>query len=325
MAGPSISKTTLSPQLMDKLRRARNLSWNRHGRRITFYLPGMFNYYGRTGKYPALSITGGACELLCDHCRATTLQPMIPAMTSGSLIEKALSLAKKGAHGILISGGCDREGRLPWSHFIPAIREIKDKTDLLVSVHCGLLDPGTARALKEAGIDQALIDVIGDDETYGRIYHVDFGISRILHTLGYLEKAGIPVIPHVVCGLYYGRMKSERQALRSISRFAVDMVVIVSLMTIPGTPFWGMETPGPEEVADTIAEARLMMPDTTISLGCARRRGDSRMEILAIDAGVNRMALPSEEALAHAADYGLDLRFQRTCCSVSRDLSQKEW
>jgi uncharacterized radical SAM superfamily protein len=307
------------------IREAKEISWKRFGRRITVYLPGMFSYQGLRGKYPALSITGRACELQCEHCRATTLEPMISADSPERLIKKAMLLSDTGNHGILISGGCDREGKLPWGDFLSAIREIKDKTDLYVSAHCGILDYPTALRLKEAGIDQALIDVIGDDETYRRIYHVNFGISRIAHTMDSLERAGIPIVPHVVCGLYFGKMRGERRALELISGFDVSRLVIVSLMTIPGTPLWGAETPGAEEVADIIVEARLMMPGLEIGLGCARQRGDTRMETLAMDAGVNRMALPSEKALAHAMDLGLEIRYQRTCCSVSRDFSRDEW
>ena len=47
------------------------------------------------------------------------------------------------------------------------------------------------------------------------------------------------------------------------------------------------------------------------------------MEMLAIDAGVNRMALPSDEAVEHARRHGLEVRFQATCCSVSGDLSEQ--
>ena len=307
------------------IREAREISWKRFGRRITVYLPGMFSYQGLRGKYPAMSITGRACELQCEHCRATTLEPMISTDSPELLIKKAMLLSDTGNHGILISGGCDREGGLPWRDFLSAIREIKEKTDLYVSAHCGILDYPTALRLKEAGIDQALIDIIGDDETYQRIYHVNFGISKIVHTMDSLERAGIPIVPHVICGLYFGEMRSERKALEMISGFDVSRLVIVSLMAIPGTPLWGAKTPIPEEVADIIVEARLMMPDLEIGLGCARQRGDTLLEILAMDAGVTRMALPSEKALAHARDLKLEIRYQRTCCSVSRDFSREEW
>ena len=63
---------------------------------------------------------------------------------------------------------------------------------------------------------------------------MDFGISKIIHSLENLEKAGLPVIPHVVCGLFYGRLRGEKEAVRIISQFDVDQVVIVSLMNLPG-------------------------------------------------------------------------------------------
>jgi uncharacterized radical SAM superfamily protein len=309
----------------EKLRKARDLSWERHGKRLTVFLPGMFSYNGLSGKYPAISITGSECTLQCDHCKGTILETMIDAKSSERLVEKALALAEKGNHGILISGGCDAEGHLPWNGHIRAIQEIKKRTPLYISIHCGLLDDPTALALKDAGVDQALIDVIGDDATFKRIYHVDFGISRIIETLESLQRSGIPTVPHIVCGLDSGRINGEKAAVDLIARFDVEQLVIVSLMAIPGTPFKGVKTPGPEEIADIVAEARLQMPDVRMSLGCARKRGDTRTEILALNAGINRMALPSEEALDHAGSLGLEISYQRTCCSVSKNLSKTSW
>ena len=310
--------------LNDKLARARALSWKHFGRKITFYLPGMFRLDGQTGAYRALSITGRRCELRCDHCRGRILETMEAPDTPDDLVSICRRLARTD-QGVLISGGCDRRGRLPWPEFIPAIRRIKAETGLYVSVHSGLLDEATARDLKAAGVDQALIDVIGDDETFQKIYHVPFGISVIADTLRALDRAGLPMVPHVVCGLDYGRIRGERRALDMIARHRVEQVVIVSLMRIPGTPAWSASPPAPEEVAEILAEARLKMPETRISLGCARMRGSGKLEMLAIEAGVNRMALPSDEALEKAREYGLTIRYQRTCCSVSMDTSGESW
>ncbi|MCP4665999.1 MAG: radical SAM protein [Deltaproteobacteria bacterium] len=309
----------------DLLKKAREMSWDAFGREITFYLPGMFRCDGVSGKYPAISITGTACALSCDHCKGTLLESMISAPTPALLMEKCIFLAEKGSHGVLISGGCDQDGRLPWNRFIPAIREIKKQTGLFVSVHCGLLDDQTARDLKNAGVDQALIDVIGDDETYRSVYHVTFGVSRIASTLGSLQKAGLPVTPHIVCGLHYGRIRGEYKAVHMISRFDAEQVVIVSYMKTPGAEVSKFVLPEPEEVAGIIARTRLHMPEVRISMGCARERGNTLLETLAIDAGVNRMAIPSDEAIQRAMDYGLAIKYQRTCCSVSRDLSGPEW
>jgi len=307
--------------LDDTLIKSRNLSWKNQGREITFYLPGMFISDNRTGKYPAISITGSECSLQCDHCRARILEPMIPATSPGGLVETCLGLAANGHIGVLISGGCDRSGRLPWNSFAAAVKEIKRKTDLFISVHSGIIDHPTALALKDAGVDQALIDVIGDDLTFKDIYHVDFGVERIRESLEALQAAGLAIIPHIVCGLHYGRIRGEKTAVEIISQFpAVAQVVIVALMRLRGTPLWGTRPVAAEAVAGIIAATRFKMPQVEISLGCARQRGNTSLEILAIDAGVNRMAIPSEEAVARAKELGLKIHYQRTCCSVSKQV-----
>ncbi len=308
-----------------KLKAARESSWERFGKQITFYVPGMFHYLGIRGKYPALSITGARCELMCDHCQAKILEPMPSVEAPDLLVERCMALAQNGSLGVLISGGCDREGRLPWHKFLDAISEVKKRTKLYISIHCGLLDEETALGLKRAGVDQALLDVIGDDNTYKKIYHVEFGVERIASTMEALNKAGLSMAPHVVCGLNSGMIHSEIQALELISGFQVEQVVIVSLMAIRGTPLQGAPHPAPHEIAEIIAQARFMMPDVKISLGCARKRGDEALEILAIDAGVNRMALPSDAAIERARQYGLKIGYQRTCCSVGRDFSKPHW
>ncbi len=311
--------------LKERLRQARETSWAHLGKNITFYLPGMFRYNGLRGAYPAVSITGAECRLQCDHCQGKILEPMPAAIEPGRLVEVCKALAEKGSLGVLISGGCDRQGRLPWKEFLSAIYQVKRDTGLYISVHCGLLDRDTAKGLKDAGVDQALLDVIGDDETYRSIYHVDFGIEAIHQTLEALNYAGLPVVPHVICGLYYGQMRSEKQALKIISDFEIEQLVIVALMAIRGTPAGASRGPTAEEVAQVIVEARELMPRVRMSFGCARERGNEKMELMAVDGGVNRMALPSDAAIERAREYGLEIRYQKTCCSVSADFSQNQW
>jgi uncharacterized radical SAM superfamily protein len=307
------------------IEKSRELSWRHLGREITFYLPGMFIYHDRSGRYPAISVTGSECALSCDHCRSKILAPMIPAVTPDQLLKRCLQLDKNGTLGVLISGGCDAGGRLPWKAFIPAIKQIKSRTDLFISIHSGLIDFETARALKDAGVDQALIDVIGDDQTFQEIYHVGFGVARIYDSLDALQRADLAIVPHIVCGLYYGKIRGEKKAIEMISRFgAVEQVVIVALMRLRGTPLWHTPPVAAEAVAEIIAETRFRMPPIRISLGCARQRGNVRMEILAIEAGVNRMAIPSDEAVARAKELGLKISFQRTCCSVTREVYEND-
>lgn len=313
------------PNLSRLLEDARRISWSHLGRRITFFLPGMFIQNGVSGNYPAVSITGARCELMCDHCRGRLLEPMIAADEPEALLDTCLALERRGHYGVLISGGCRRDGSLPWEPFLPTIRAVKDKTRLFISVHAGFINPTDAAGLKQAGVDQALVDVVGDDGTLHRICHVPFGVERIAAGLAALQAAGLPIVAHVVCGIDYGRIKGERRALDMIAGFKVAQVVILNLMGLPGTPVQAVDPPAPEEVAEMIAIARLRMPSSPISLGCARTRGSDRLDVLAVDAGVNRMALPSDEAIERAKSYGLDIRYQKSCCSVPEAWAGGGW
>lgn len=303
---------------------ARDLSWRNLGTTITFFLPGMFSYEGMQGKYPATTITGSRCKLQCTHCQGKILEKMIQTSTPDVLVKECQELHRKGMLGVLISGGCDENGALPWGPFLEAIRTIKETTGLFISVHSGLVNEEQALGLKAAGVDQALIDVIGDDETFQRVCHVPFGVDRIEKSMAALCNAGISMVPHIVCGLDNGRMNGEKQAVAMIARFPVTYLVIVSLMNIMSKTSLKFSLPEAEDVADVIAEARFQMPQTIISLGCARQRGNRHLETLAIDAGINRMALPSDEAIEKARSYHLDVRFQKTCCSVPNN-SYSNW
>ena len=296
--------------------RSREISWQKFGKKIAFYHPGMFKYNGKWGKYPAISITGKHCELQCDHCKSKILESMIFATTPEELIEKCIRLEELGNVGCLISGGSQKDGAIPWQNFISAIKTVKETTNLFISIHSGIIDYQTAKKMKDAGVDQALIDVVGDEETSKKVYHLNSGITKIEGSLDALRNADLSIIPHIVVGLDYGRIKGEYHALDLIERYDPEVLVIVSFMPLSGTPMENILPPSPEEIAKIIATARIKMTDVPISLGCARERADNEIDVLAVECGVNRIAIPSEEAIKKAQEYGLDIIWRKTCCSV---------
>jgi uncharacterized radical SAM superfamily protein len=287
------------------------------GRDFTFYLPGMIRYGDQRGRYPALSITGKSCELMCEHCRGRLLEPMIQIEAPEDLVAKCRRLKRAGACGILLSGGSDRQGRLPWPKYTQAIQRVKEDTDFFISAHVGFPDLETCRGLKNAGVRQALLDVMGDQNTASRVYHLE-NIKTVEHALESISESGLPLVPHIVAGLLYGRIKGEYQALDIIGRHEPAALVVVVLTPLKGTPMAGVEAPAPVEVARLMANARLLMPETPIALGCERPRNKDGLllERLALLAGANRMAVWSEDTVKLAEELGLRPRFQPTCCSV---------
>jgi lipoyl synthase len=298
--------------------KAWDISRSVHGNTLSVYVPGMFIVDGRRGKYRAVSITGNTCTLNCEHCKGTLLTTMAHAPDPEALFAWGLQAHARGDLGILISGGCDSEGRLPWRAFLPVIARLKAKTGLIITAHTGLLDLETARAMKEAGVDQALLDVMGDDETVQRVYHLSRGVRAIRTTLDNLAAVGMRIVPHILFGIFYGREAGETAALSILRGYPLEKYVVVVIMPFRGTPMAAIEPPPPERVATFLAEARIALPTVQASLGCARPRGLYRrkLDVLAVRTGINSLALPAPQALDEAVARGLDVQHRETCCSL---------
>ena len=310
--------TVYADELVSSLQEAWDVSRARFGYQLTVYTPGMFIVDGARGKYRAISITGTRCELDCDHCKGLLLRTMPAAPDPDTLVRLGLEAHARRDHGILITGGCDASGTLPWEHFLPAIRKLKDSTDLTITVHAGQVDFRTATALKDAGVDQGLVDVMGDDDTVRQVYHLPRGTAHIRDTLDALTAAGLETVPHILFGIHYGKERGERNALHMLKTYPVKKYVLVVIMPFRHTPMAGISVPAPIQVASFLAQARMELPDARASLGCARPRGRYRQEVdlLAVKAGINSLALPSEPALTYAKENGLNVVRRQTCCSL---------
>jgi hypothetical protein len=291
---------------------------------IHFYAPGLRRY--RTGEYPhqeperfvSISVTGAECALQCEHCRSKVLEGMRPLAGRG-LYAVCEELRARGARGILVSGGSDRRGRVPLLRHIPDLERARRELGLVIRVHPGLPDEDTAAALGGVGVDGAMLDVIGAAATIREVYHLEIGVEEYEAALERLERHGVPLIPHIVLGLHHGRMLGEWTALRMIERHRPKLLVLVILMPLTGTPMQGVAPPTVGEIGAFFETARTALPETPISLGCARPLGPVKAEIdrRAVEAGLDGIAFPAEGTVAYAESRGLAPRFHDACCGVN--------
>jgi uncharacterized radical SAM superfamily protein len=306
-----------------------NGTWLSKNRKIRFYAPSFMNYktvhYCSSAKdFPTISVTGSRCSLKCKHCGGTVLNTMYPATTPEELFRLCSEIKQKGALGCLISGGCLPDGSVPLGRFIEAIGKIKRELGLKIFVHTGKIDAQTAQNLQEAGVDSALIDVIGSDETIRDIYKLDVTVRDYAASLNALNAAGIAFVPHVIVGLHYGQLKGEFNALKMVSKYKPSALVIIAFMPIHGTEMENTKPPTPVDIAKVIVTARAMFPQTPLVLGCMRPKSKHRSEtdILAVKSGVDAIAYPTEEAVRFAKDQGKQFSFSPICCSqIYMDIS----
>ncbi|MGF3522801.1 MAG: radical SAM protein, partial [Candidatus Bathyarchaeia archaeon] len=291
-------------------------------RKIHFYAPS-FMYYktsyyqSKPSEFPTISVTGKACALKCKHCEGKVLQTMHAATTPQKLTELCVGLKRKGALGCLISGGCSPTGSVPLEPFIPSIAKIKRDLNMTILVHTGIINSGTAHQLKNAEVDAALIDIIGSDETIQEIYNLKVTVKDYVNSLRALQDAKIDFVPHVIVGLHHGKLKGEFEALNMIALYNPSAVVIIAFMPIAGTNMAATTPPTPLDIAKVTATARSLFAQTPIVLGCMRPKGKHRdqTDVLALKAGVDAIAFPSEEAIKYAEHQGYTIKFSSYCCS----------
>ena len=276
--------------------------------------------------FPAFSITAGACALMCDHCQAKILEPMIAATSPEMLDQKVRDLVLlQDLQGFLLSGGSNRRNEIKYERYYPVIEKLKtDFPHLKIAIHSALLDEPRAKLMESAGVDTAMMDVIGAEDTIRDVYHLDRPVEDFEATLAALCATGMEVVPHIVVGLHYGRLLGEQRALEIVSRHGIHALVLVVIM-----PFYAKSgtfvTPSTSDVGHVFLQARQLLPDRQVLLGCARPPGMHKRvtDAYAIMAGLDGIAFPADGAVGVAETIGRPYHQEHACCSIKLGTSLK--
>ncbi len=296
----------------------------RFGNELTFSIPGTVSYHDDTlhfqkEHFAAISVTGSRCDLRCAHCRGKLLESMIPAEDPETFLRMTDQLRLKGAHGILVSGGADDNGEVPLEKFIPSIDTLK-KNDprFKVIVHTGLIRRETAKKLREAAVDQILIDVIGDEDTIHEVYHLGRRVEDYEETLWMLKEMGHRLAPHIIIGHHLGEIRGEWRAIEMVTNVGVETIVLVVFKNLQPEAGNHLKVPNPDEISRISAITRILNPDIPIRMGCIRPAHPWKavMEKEAIDSGINTIAYPLQGTIDYARDMGLETKFIELCCSL---------
>ncbi|MDH3253860.1 MAG: radical SAM protein [Acidobacteriota bacterium] len=303
------------------------MRWRRErfGNGFEFYAPGLKRWQTsewrpeKAHRFVSISVTGTACALQCDHCKAKVLEGMITPSNGDSLFDIARRLRQRGTDGVLISGGSTRTGEVPLAPHVDDMRRIKDELGMRVIVHSGVVSPDLAQGLTDAAVDGVMLDVIGADETVRDVYHLDLSAADFERSLALLARAELRIIPHIVLGLHYGQFLGEWDALEMIARYPVSTLVLVVMTPLVGTPMASLEPPPLDDTTAFFALARQALPDTRVNLGCGRPMGAMKIALdkAAVDNGLNGIAFPADGIIDYAERSGLTPEYYEYCCSLT--------
>jgi uncharacterized radical SAM superfamily protein len=302
-----------SEKLEPFLELAQAIKKKNFGNILKVYIPNL--------RFPVVSITGTHCALDCEHCNKKYLKGMKPILDNNVLEKYLDELDKKGGLGILLSGGSDSEGSVPLLNFLDTIKKVKNKTNLIINTHTGLPNEETVKKLAEAKVDIISFDLNMDEEIIHNIYHLNKTVKDYEKAVKLLKKYDLNIVPHICIGLYYGMLHKELEAIKFIKESGINPSLIVLIALIPPKKKKNKyKQPNAIDIAKLTSVIRFIFPNTEISLGCMRPRGNSKIEIekYAIKAGITRIEIPSPTTLKWLKQLvpEVEFKFFSACCAV---------
>ncbi len=262
----------------------------------------------RPGKdFPSLSVTGGRCELMCRHCQGRYLKGMLPVLDPPALERTANDVLTRGGSGVLISGGCDAQGKVPLQAFLPALRRARREKGLLVNIHPGLVSPEEASDIA-ASADRISFDLVLDEDAIRSRMNLDRTSEDYMDSFRALcQAAPGRVAPHVLLGI--GQEENEMEAVRQACREKIPCLILLSLLNEKVADWDGRLVRAVEEGAGR---------GRPVVLGCMRPRGRADVEMAALYAGAEGIANPSSALVPLVRKEGWKVQEHRLCCALHR-------
>jgi biotin synthase len=238
-----------------------------------------------------LSVKTGGCSEDCGYCaqsshHATGVRPQ--RMLDVEQVLAKARIAKEFGSTRFCMGAAWRDAKdgPAFEHVLDMIRGVK-ALGLEACVTLGMLSPGQAQRLKDAGLDAYNHNLDTSREHYRSIVSTHSYDDR-LATLAAVRAAGITVCSGGVIGM--GESIEDRcELLRTLASLDPhpESVPINALVPVPGTPLEGAPRVDPLDVVRMVACARILMPSARVRLSAGRKDLPREAQILAIYAGAN--------------------------------------
>ena len=237
-----------------------------------------------------VSVKTGGCSEDCGYCpQAARYHTEVDDEDMLSL-DKVVSAAKE-ARGQGASRFCmGAAWRGPKQRDIEKITEIISAVKGLGLETCatlGMLKPGQAEQLSDAGLDYYNHNLDTAPEFYGEVITTRAYQDR-LNTLDSVRSAGM----HVCCGGIVGMGESRNARAGLIAQLAnlnpyPESVPVNKLVQVKGTPLYGTDELDSFEFIRTIAAARITMPKAMVRLSAGRSEMSEEVQALCFLAGAN--------------------------------------
>ncbi len=237
-----------------------------------------------------LSIKTGACPEDCAYCpqsaRYDTGVEVERLLDLEEVIEKARQAKANGATRFCMGAAYRNPKPNQLTKIAAMIREVK-ALGMETCATLGMLAPGQAKELKQAGLDYYNHNIDTSPEYYEKIITTRRFEDRI-DTLKNVRNAGMKVC----CGGIIGMGEQQIDRVRMLQALATlpehpESVPINQLIPIKGTPLYGKEKIDGIEFVRNCAVARILMPRSHVRLSAGRTDMSDETQALCFFVGCN--------------------------------------
>lgn len=242
-----------------------------------------------------LSVKTGGCPEDCAYCpQSAHYRTGVEAaglMSVPDVTEAAARARAGGADRFCIGAAWRQAADGPaFDRVLEMIGEIK-ALGLESCATLGMLDPGQAARLRDAGLDYYNHNLDSGPGFYRSIVTTRTYGDR-LATLRHVREAGIKVC----CGGILGMGESHDDRIDLLFELArqrpqPESVPINTLVAVEGTPLADRPSVPWDEVVRTIAAARILMPASRVRLSAGRTAMDEAVQAFCFLAGANSIFL----------------------------------
>ncbi len=237
-----------------------------------------------------LSIKTGGCPEDCAYCPQSAHHDT--GLKPGALLDlpSVLDAARRARDAGATRFCMGAAWRSPKPRQLEAVARMVSEVKALGLQTCvtlGMLQPGQAQQLRDAGLDYYNHNLDTSPEFYGSIISTRCYEDR-LDTLEQVRSAGIKVC----CGGIVGMGESRTQRAGLLVQLAnlqpyPESVPINNLVRVAGTPLAEQTPLDPLEFVRSIAVARILMPRARVRLSAGREDMDDSLQALCLLAGAN--------------------------------------
>ena len=237
-----------------------------------------------------ISVKTGGCSEDCGYCpqaaRYHTNVESQDMLRLEEVVESAAAAKTQGATRFCMGAAWRGPKQRDIEKMVEMVGAVK-ALGLETCATLGMLKPGQAEQLREAGLDYYNHNLDTSPEFYGEVITTR-GYQDRLDTLEKVRNAGI----NVCCGGIVGMGESRHARAGLIAQLAnldpyPESVPINHLVQVEGTPLHGTEALDPFEFVRTIAAARITMPKAMVRLSAGRREMSDAVQALCFLAGAN--------------------------------------